>query len=103
MFIDISCFFNQLDPYRIGSPFLGDDIIKMSYFDANIAQETLEKLNSKSLVTMDGDGFLKIHDQLCAMGRMLANLGDFKETRLMNFCWGTFINYCKQKVSIIQT
>jgi len=103
MFIDISCFFNQLDPYLPGLYFLGEDIIWMSNLDANIAQKTLENLNSKSLVTMDGDGLLKIHDQLSAMGRMLANLGEFKETRLMNFCLGTFINHCKQKVSIIQT
>jgi hypothetical protein len=102
MFIDISCFFNQLDPYLPGFYFLGDDIIRMSDLDANIAQKTLENLNSKSLVTMDGDGKLKIHDQLCAMGRMLANLGDFKETRLMNFYLGTFTDHCKQKVSIIQ-
>ena len=33
---------------------------------------------------------------------MLANLGEFKETRLMNFCLGTFTDHCKQKVSIIQ-
>ena len=100
MFIDISCFFNQLDPMYY---FLADDIIRMSDLDANIAQKTLEILNSKSLVTVDGDGFLKIHDQLCAMGRMLANLGEFKETRLLNFCLGTFTDHCKQKVSIIQT
>ena len=103
MFIDISCFFNQLGPHLQGSYLWGEDIIRMSDLDANIAQKTLEILNNKSLVTVDGDGLLRIHDQLCAMGRMLANLGDFKETRLMNFCLGTFINYCKQKVSIIQT
>jgi len=102
MFIDISCFFNQLDPYLPGFYFLADDIIRMSDFDANIARKILENLNSKSLVIVDGDGLLKIHDQLCAMGRMLANLGEFKETRLMNFCLGTFTDYCKQKVSIIQ-
>jgi hypothetical protein len=102
MFIDISCFSNQLDPYLPGLYFLGDDIIRMSDLDANIAQKTLENLISKSLMTVDGDGLLKIHDQLCAMGRMLANLGEFKETRLMNFCLGTFTDHCKQKVSIIQ-
>jgi hypothetical protein len=102
MFIDISCFSNQLDPYLPGLYFWGDDIIRMSDLDANIAQKTLENLISKSLMTVDGDGLLKIHDQLCAMGRMLANLGEFKETRLMNFCLGTFTDHCKQKVSIIQ-
>jgi hypothetical protein len=99
MFIDISCFSNQLDPYLPSSYFLGDDIIRMSDLDDNIAQKTLKILNSKSLVTMDSDGKLKIHDQLCAMGRMLANLEEFKETRLVNFCLGTFIEHCMQKVS----
>ena len=100
MFIDISCFFNQLDPYFPSFYFWSDDIIRMSDLDANIARKTLEKLHSKSLVTIDGDGKLGIHDQLCAMGRMLANLGEFKETRLINFCLGTFTDHCKQKVSI---
>jgi len=103
MFIDISCFFNQLDPYLPGFYFLEDDIIRMSNLDANIAQKTLEILNSKSLVTMDGDGKLKIHDQLCAMGRMLANLEEFKETRLIDLCLGTFTDHCKQKVSVMYT
>jgi hypothetical protein len=101
MFIDISCFSNQLDPYLPSSYFLGDDIIRMSDLDANIAQKTLECLTSKSLVTVDGDGKLKIHDQLCAMGRMLAHLEEFKETRLMSFCLGTFTDHCKQKVNTI--
>jgi hypothetical protein len=100
MFIDISCFSNQLDPYLPSSYFLGDDIIMISDLDANIAQKTLEILNSKSLVTVDGDGYLKIQDQLCAMGRMLAELG---QTRFINLCLGTFAAHCKQKVSIIQT
>jgi len=41
MFIDISCFFNQLDPYLPGLYFLGQDIIWMSNLDANIAQKNL--------------------------------------------------------------
>ena len=101
MFIDISCFSNQLDSYLPSSYFLGDDIIRMSNLDDNIAQKTLEILNSKSLVTMNSDRILKIHDQLCAMGCMLANLEEFKETRLVNFCLGTFTDHCKQKVSIM--
>src|ERR1700738_2692142 len=100
MFSDISCFFNQLNPYLPGFYVWVDDMIRISDLDANIAKKTLENLNSKSLVTVDG-GILKIHDQLCTMGRMLANLGEFKETRLMNFCLGTFTDHCKQKVSII--
>ena len=95
MFLDIACFFQE-DVYL-------DDILKRISLrkmdeNINIAQELLESLQNKSLVKLDNNGVLEMHDQLRGMGRMITENDQFAGTRILDLCYPTFANHCRQKV-----
>ena len=100
MFLDISCFFCK-DSSIGGLQFTQERILR--YFDDvdddddNIIEQALEKLRDNSLLKVDENGVLDMHDQLQSMGRMIVEK-EYQGSRIWDFSSSTFVDYCNQKV-----
>ena len=96
MFLDITCFFTK--DSSIGNwVFAKATLLRIFHDDVKITLHTLESLQDKSLVKFDKYGFLKIHDQLRDMGRMIVEK-EYQQTRVWNLSLTTFLEYWNQKV-----
>ncbi|XP_073390432.1 disease resistance protein L6 isoform X2 [Physcomitrium patens] len=96
MFLDIACFFcHDSYPGEIGE----GKLLRILSDDIEIPKNTLKNLQDKSLLVIDDNGQLHMHDQLRDMGRMLTET-EYKGSRDRELCLATF-NDCNQKVSII--
>jgi hypothetical protein len=98
MFMDISCFFCK--DSSIGNlQFTQERILRCfdDDGDKDIIEQTFEKLRDKSLLKVDENGLLDMHDQLRDMGRMIAEK-EYQASRIWNYSSSTFIDYCNKKV-----
>jgi hypothetical protein len=98
MFMDISCFFCK-DSSIGGLPFTQERMLRCfdDDGDKDIIEQTFEKLRDKSLLKVDENGVLDMHDQLRDMGRMIAEK-EYHGSRIWDYSSSTFIDYCYQKV-----
>ena len=97
MFLDISCFFCK-DSSIGGLQFTQKRILRcFDDDDDNIIEQAWEKLRDKSLLKVDENGVLDMHDQLRNMGRMIVEK-EYQGSRIWDFSSSTFIDYCNQKV-----
>ena len=96
MFLDISCFFCK-DSMIGGFQFTKERILRCFDDDDNITEQTFERLRDKSLLKIDENDGLDMHDQLRNMGRMIVEK-EYQGSRLWDFSSSTFIDYCNQKV-----
>jgi hypothetical protein len=97
MFLDISCFFCK-DSWIGGFRFTKETILRcFDDDDDNIIKQTLERLQDKSLLKVDENGGLDMHDQLRDMGRMIVER-EYQGSRKLGFSSSTFIDYCSRKV-----
>ena len=96
MFMDISCFFCK-DSNIGGLQITQERILRCFDDDEDIIEQTFEKLRDKSLLKVDENGALDMHDQLRNMGRMIAEK-EYQGSRIWDYSSSTFINYCNQKV-----
>lgn len=96
MFLDVSYFFGK-DSYP-GSIFEGKLLCPLND-DIRIFKQVLTNLKDKSLIIVDNDGYVHMHDQLHDMGHMIAET-EFGRSRGQDLCLAIF-NDCNQKVSFI--
>jgi hypothetical protein len=98
MFMDISCFFCK-DSSIGGLRFTQERILRCfdDDGDKDIIEQTFEKLRDKSLLKVDENGVLDMHDQLRNMGRMIVEK-EHHGSRIWDYSSSTFIDYCNQKV-----
>jgi hypothetical protein len=96
MFMDISCFFCKNSGIG-GLQITQERIFRCFDDDENIIKQTFEKLRDKSLLKVDENGVLDMHDQLRNMGRMIVEK-EYQGSRIWDYSSSTFIDYCNQKV-----
>jgi hypothetical protein len=98
MYMDISCFFCK-DSVIGGLPITQERMLRCfdDDGDKDIIEQTFEKLRDKSLLKVDENGALDMHDQLRDMGRMIAEK-EYQGSRIWDYSSSTFIDYCNQKV-----
>ena len=98
MFLDISCFFCK-DSWIGGLQFTKETILRCfdDDDDDNVIRQTFERLQDKSLLKVDENGGLDMHDQMRDMGRMIVEK-EYQGSRIWDFSSSTFIHYCNRKV-----
>ena len=97
MFLDICCFFCK-DSWIGGLRSTKNTILRcFDDDDDNIIKRSFERLQDKSLLKVDQNGGLDMHDQLRDMGRMIVEK-EYQGSRIWDFSSSTFIHYCNQKV-----
>ena len=104
MFLDICCFFCK-DSWIGGLQSTKNKILRCFDDDDDdeyIIKRTFERLQDKSLLKVDQNGGLDMHDQLRDMGRMIVEK-EYQGSRIWDFSSSTFIHYCNQKVCGTQT
>ena len=98
MFMDISCFFCK--DSSIGGLQITQERMLRCFDDdgdKDIIEQTFKKLRDKSLLKVDENGVMDMHDQLRNMGRMIVEK-EYQGSRIWDYSSSTFIDYCNQKV-----